>query len=43
MSTLADAEALSNHACTTVQVRGWGGIKNGDLLQRAEAEFYFFT
>ncbi len=30
---------LGNHLCTTVQVRGWSGIKNGDLLQRAEAEF----
>ncbi len=24
---------LVTHACTTVQLRGWGGIKNGDLLQ----------
>ena len=31
-----DAEA------TTVPERGWGGIKNGDLLQRAEAEFDLF-
>lgn len=33
---------LGNHSCTTVQLRGWGGIKNGDLLQRAEAEFDLF-
>ena len=33
---------LGNHSCTTVQVRGWSGIKNGDLLQRAEAEFDLF-
>jgi hypothetical protein len=25
--------------CTTAQKRGWGGIKNGDLLRLAEAEF----
>ncbi len=30
---------LTNHACSTVHERGWGGIKNGDLLQRAEGEF----
>ena len=24
-----------NHACSTVQGRGWGGIKNGDLLHLA--------
>ena len=33
---------LSNHSCTSVQARGWGGIKNGDLLERAEAEFDLF-
>jgi len=33
---------LSNHQCITVQHRGWGGIKNGQLLQRAEAEFGLF-
>ena len=33
---------LSNHSCTTVQARGWSGIKNGDLLQRAEGEFDLF-
>jgi len=33
---------LGNHSCTTVQVRGWSGIKNGDLLQRAEGEFDLF-
>jgi len=25
-----------------VQERGWGGLKNGDLLQRAEGEFDLF-
>jgi hypothetical protein len=33
---------LGDHACSTVQEQGWGGIKNGDLLQRAEAEFDLF-
>lgn len=33
---------LSNHACITVQSKGWSGIRNGDLLQRAEAEFDLF-
>jgi predicted nuclease of predicted toxin-antitoxin system len=33
---------LTSHACSTVQDLGWGGIKNGDLLQRAEGEFDLF-
>ena len=33
---------LSGHACSTVQSQGWGGIKNGELLQRAEGEFDLF-
>ncbi len=33
---------LSAHSCSTVQDLGWGGIKNGDLLQRAEGEFDLF-
>jgi hypothetical protein len=33
---------LSGHSCSTVQDKGWGGIKNGDLLQRAEGEFDLF-
>jgi len=33
---------LSNHACDTVQAKGWSGIRNGDLLERAEAEFDLF-
>src|SRR6185503_4438478 len=33
---------LSGHSCSTVQGKGWGGIKNGDLLQRAEGEFDLF-
>jgi hypothetical protein len=33
---------LSGHSCSTVQGKGWGGVKNGDLLQRAEGEFDLF-
>ena len=33
---------LSGHSCSTVQGQGWGGIKNGDLLERAEGEFDLF-
>ncbi len=33
---------LHGHSCSTVQGRGWGGIKNGDLLRRAEGEFDLF-
>jgi hypothetical protein len=33
---------LSGHECFTAQQRGWGGIKNGDLLHRAEEEFDLF-
>lgn len=33
---------LSQHDCLSVQRRGWGGIKNGELLRRAEDEFDLF-
>jgi hypothetical protein len=33
---------LVGHECTTAQKRGWGGIKNGDLLELAEGEFDLF-
>lgn len=33
---------LADHTCTTAQKRGWGGIKNGDLLRLAEGEFDLF-
>jgi len=33
---------LTGHYCTSVQGRGWSGIRNGDLLQRAEVEFDLF-
>ena len=33
---------LSKDACTSVQAQGWSGIRNGDLLELAEAEFDLF-
>ncbi len=34
---------LVGHDCTTAQKRGWGGVKNGDLLRLAEGEFDLFV
>ena len=33
---------LGPHSCSSVQAEGWGGIKNGELLERAEDEFDLF-
>ena len=33
---------LSGHECMTAQQRGWGGIKNGELIRHAEGEFDLF-
>ena len=33
---------LAGHECSTAQQRGWGGIKNGDLLRLAEGQFDLF-
>ena len=33
---------LAGHECMTAQQRGWGGLKNGDLLRLAEGEFALF-
>jgi hypothetical protein len=33
---------LTGHECSTAQQHGWGGIKNGDLIRRAEKEFDLF-
>ena len=33
---------LAGHDCTTAQKCGWGGIKNGELLRRAEGQFGLF-
>jgi hypothetical protein len=30
---------LSGHECQTAKQRGWGGVKNSELLQFAESEF----
>ena len=35
-------QLLTGHSCSTVQSCGWGGVKNGELLQLAEAEFDLF-
>ena len=35
--------ALSGHDVFTVQEMGWAGMKNGDLLHLAEAEFPVFV
>jgi len=40
--SLADVQAAPAHVCTTAQRRGWGGIKNGDLLRLAEGKFDLF-
>ena len=33
---------LAGHECRTAQQQGWGGVKNGRLLQLAENEFNLF-
>src|SRR5215510_14699428 len=33
---------LSKHSVTSVQAQGWSGIRNSELLRRAEAEFDVF-
>jgi predicted nuclease of predicted toxin-antitoxin system len=33
---------LAGHECSTAQQRGWGGVKNADLLRLAEGEFDLF-
>jgi hypothetical protein len=33
---------LTGHECSTAQQRGWGGMKNGDLLRLAEGQFDLF-
>jgi predicted nuclease of predicted toxin-antitoxin system len=33
---------LAGHQCTTAQQRGWGGVKNGELIRLAEGEFDLF-
>lgn len=33
---------LSRHSVTSVQAQGWSGIRNSELLRRAEADFDLF-
>ena len=33
---------FAGHECRTAQQHGWGGIKNGPLLEHAEREFDLF-
>ena len=33
---------LAGHECVSTQWRGWGGVKNGDLIRLAEVEFDLF-
>ena len=35
-------QSLTDHACTSVQRMGWGGVENGELLRKAEQEFDVF-
>ena len=35
-------QSLTDHACTSVQRMGWGGVENGELLRKAEQEFDIF-
>jgi len=30
---------LASHACTSVQAQGWSGIRNSELLKKAENDF----
>jgi hypothetical protein len=34
---------FSGHECMTVPKKGWTGKSNGELVQRAEAEFEVFV
>ncbi|MEA2206693.1 MAG: hypothetical protein QOE77_3469 [Blastocatellia bacterium] len=34
--------ALAGHYCSSVQKLGWGGLKNGELLKKAEGLFDVF-
>jgi predicted nuclease of predicted toxin-antitoxin system len=35
--------ALTEHFCVSVNHRNWGGLTNGMLLQKAQAEFDVFV
>ncbi len=36
-------KVLIGHECTTAQRCGWGGMRNGELLQHADAQFDLFV
>jgi predicted nuclease of predicted toxin-antitoxin system len=36
------AKYLDDHECSSVQLCGWAGIKNGELLRVAETRFELF-
>jgi predicted nuclease of predicted toxin-antitoxin system len=36
------AQELTGHQATTVRKSGWAGLKNGELLRRAEQDFDVF-
>jgi len=36
------SHALAGHQCESVQERGWSGLTNGELLQRAIPQFNLF-
>jgi len=36
------ARALTGHSAVSAQKMGWGGIKNGELLEKAAREFDVF-
>ena len=42
MRPVADAQAARRSRLHHCAKRGWGGIKNGDILRLAEAEFDLF-
>ena len=37
------AESITGHDVTTVPEAGWASLKNGELLNRAQAEFDIFV
>ena len=43
MRSLAAAQHLDIHTCTSPQRSGWGGFENGDLLRLAEEEHDLFV
>ena len=42
MRAVANKQVLPTHSVISVQAQGWNGIRNSELLHRAEAEFDLF-